>query len=274
MPRPKTQPGNPHNLTLRQHVISKRSIARFAGPEGHVEARRAEKLTKTIRVKPDNGLFCALRLWDERAERGWMKQIEDAFQRLVEQVLSGEIEHIDRDRAQAVTRMYSLWYWRLRQEPPEEPDIQFNGVTGEDLPPDQQERYEKMGVLFLRPGGKMPARHMTGFQLQMKVDQYAHQLREWQWGVIQTRFGEFLMPDVPSHGMIPIEPKVMLAANHSNGTIRKPNLIEINVAFLAHTRRYFFARNLQTALAGVTTKDTMKAVKARDARLAEEAAAG
>ena len=33
-------------------------------------------------AKPNYGIFCAMRAWDQRAERGYMKRIEDEFLRL------------------------------------------------------------------------------------------------------------------------------------------------------------------------------------------------
>ena len=33
-------------------------------------------------AKPNDGIFCAMRAWDQRAERGCMKRIEDEFFRL------------------------------------------------------------------------------------------------------------------------------------------------------------------------------------------------
>ncbi len=198
-----------------------------------------------------------------------MKQIEDRFQALADDVLAGRIEHITGDDGWTITHYFSLWYFRSRQEPPREPDVQFAGITGEQLSQDQEERFEKMHVMFAREGGRMPTRFLNGIQLQTRVDQYAHQvLKSWTWGVIQAKSGEFVLPDVPHHGFIPLTPKVLLAANHPNGTILKSNLIEINVSSLAYTWAYFVARNVQTALAGVTNSAIAKAVKLRDAKLA------
>lgn len=103
----------------------------------------------------------------------------------------------------------------------------------------------------------------------MRVDQYPHQVwKDWTWGVIQAAAGEFLMPDVPHHPFIPLTPKVLLAANQHNGTILEPNLVAINIAFLAYTWTFFIARNIQTAMAGITDRAILKAVKERDARIA------
>jgi hypothetical protein len=228
------------------------------------------RLQKRKRLKPTDEIFVARRVWDERAERGYMKHIEDQFQDLADKVLSGEIEHVSGEHTQIANRFYALWYHRSRVEPTDEIETQMNKVTGENLSKDQQERLEKQHILFVRPGGKIATRHLTAFQLQAKIDLYSQQIKDYTWGVIQTPKGEFVMPDAPSHGLMPIAPNVLLAANHPNGTVLKSNLIKINTAFLAYTRNYFFARNIQIALAGVTMKLIMKAVRERDARIAKD----
>ena len=38
--------------------------------------------SKVRLAKPNDGIFCAMRAWDQRAERGYMKRIEDEFLRL------------------------------------------------------------------------------------------------------------------------------------------------------------------------------------------------
>jgi hypothetical protein len=79
----KPQKGNPHRLTVNQHVYPAWSIERFADTTGKVEVwlRRSDK---TFRASPDNPLFCARRTWDQRAESGYMKAIEDEFQILAD----------------------------------------------------------------------------------------------------------------------------------------------------------------------------------------------
>ena len=88
-----------------------------------------------------------------------------------------------------------------------------------------------------------------------------------RWAVIHALEGEFVMPDVPAHDLMPIAPTV-LAANHPSGMITRSDLISVNTAFLAYTRRYFFGRDLRIALVGVTAAAIQKAVMERDRKIA------
>lgn len=84
----KPQKKNRHLLTVSQHVLPLASIARFADAEGRVSlhdlARRKVRL-----AKPNDNIFCAMRAWDQQAERGYMKRIEDEFQHLASKVIEG-----------------------------------------------------------------------------------------------------------------------------------------------------------------------------------------
>jgi hypothetical protein len=149
--------------------------------------------------------------------------------------------------------------------------------------------------MFTRTGGRTPSRFLTGIRLQVRVDQYAHQIKDWTWGVIQVRDGEFIMPDVPCDGFVPLTTQVVFAAKtladreHEQTKVEqeihgarlegqdlpkneketlKSNLKEINTSFLAYTWRYFLARNIATAMAGISGRDILKAIEVRDARIA------
>jgi hypothetical protein len=74
----KPQKKNRRFLTVNQHVFPLASIARFANTEGRVSLHDLAR-SKVRFPKPDHDIFCAKRAWDQRAERGYMKEIEDEF---------------------------------------------------------------------------------------------------------------------------------------------------------------------------------------------------
>lgn len=254
----KTQPRNPHRLTVKQHFIPRLSIDRFANDMGFVELQLA-KQKEICRASSDHWAFYVRRAWDERAEKGYMKQIEDDFQGIADKILEDETKPIDTDACRIITRFYALWHHRARLRPSSEIDIQMNGIAGEDLSLDDQERYEKLGVGFARKGGKVPTRQLVGVQLQVHTYALARQMEDYSWGVAKTEKGEFVFPDTPHHNFIPLTPKVLLAANNPSGNILKANLKQINIAMLSLTQEFFFARNIATALAGISKAEVTKA---------------
>jgi hypothetical protein len=235
----KPQPGNPHKLTVKQHVIPLRTIERFAASDGMVEVSIGTG-HQVKRLSPDAGIFWTRRAWDQHAERGYMKQIEDRFQPLVDRIVSGELTEIPEESLHDVNQFFSLWYHRSRIQPVDEIETQLNNVTGEMLTKDEQEILESKGVMFVREGGKIATRHITGLQIQARIIANNRDYGARRWGIIHASEGEVVMPDVPAHDLLPITPTILLAANHPSGLITRSNLIEINTEFLAYTRRYFF----------------------------------
>ncbi len=70
--------------------------------------RRPPDKLKELRLKPDAAFFCAMRVWDHGAESGYMKENEDKFQSVAQQVISIRQSLID-DQHDIVTDFFALW---------------------------------------------------------------------------------------------------------------------------------------------------------------------
>jgi hypothetical protein len=239
----RTRPRNPNRLTVNQHVFPLKTMEQFA-QDGRISVRLIVR-DKVQPMKPNNALFCARRAWDQRAEAGYMKQIEDEFQVIIAPIIDGKLEVITPEQKPIIDRMYALWYMRARLRDLEEQEIQLKGIAGDDLTKEQEENLEKNGYMFARKGGKLPARQLNGMQLQMRIDAYARELAAGvtRWGVISAQSGEFIVPDLPSHTIIPLSPRLALVGSAPDGVIVEQNLAEINNAERAASQEYFFARD-------------------------------
>ena len=119
-------------------------------------------------AKPDDDIFCARRAWDQRAERSYMKRIEDEFQILASTVIEGLLSEIGEAEKGVVDHFYALWHMRARHRTLPSQEIKLPGVTGGGgLTRDQEENLEINGYSFMRPDGKFVARQVNGIQLQM-----------------------------------------------------------------------------------------------------------
>lgn len=247
MPRGKTEKtrrGNPNQLTCKQHVFPARSIERFAGEDGRVSVHDL-RTGRDWRPKPRDNLFCARRAWDQRAETGYMKGIEDGFQTVADAVIKGQTSLSTPEQKQAVEAMFALWYMRGRYRELAAQEIKLNGIAGDCLTKEQEENLEVKGYLFARSGGQMPARQLNGLWLQRRIDGFRSDLSSIdRWGVIAPESGEFIVADVPSHGIMPLTPKLALVASSPDGMISVENLALINRASMADSQQYFFARDL------------------------------
>jgi hypothetical protein len=245
IPKPeKTRPQNPNQLTVKQHVFPVRSMQPFVDKSGRVAVfdilRNKTRLARTKDI-----LFCAQRAWDQRAEAGYMKQIEDRFQKIVQPIISGQVNTVAPGQKPAIDSMFALWFMRSRYRRLDAQEIQLFGIPGNDLTKIQEENLESNGYLYARIGGKVPARQLNGVQLQMRVGHYARDLAALTgWGVIHAQSGEFIVPDVPSHTIIPLTPKLALVASVPDGMVLEQNLAEVNSALRASSREYYFSRDL------------------------------
>ena len=182
----KVQKGNKCRLTEQQHVWPKRSIKRFLNAGGRVEV--FDKYTRKQRfAAPSDWIFCAKRVWDQRAETGYMKRIEDSFQKLADGVLSGAVTAIGPEQKRVVDDFYALW--RLRAQARTVPEGELKAasplVTGTVLSKDQEERLESNGYLFVRAGGRVPLRQIIGMQIERQIfHMRTQQLADVQWGLI------------------------------------------------------------------------------------------
>jgi len=240
----KTRRGNPNQLTCKQHVFPARSIERFAGEDGRVSVHDL-RTGRDWRPKPRDKLFCARRAWDQRAETGYMKRIEDEFQTVAKVIIEGQTTLSTPEQRQAVEGLFALWYMRGRYRELAAQEITLNGIEGDDLTKEQEENLEAKGYLFSRRGGRIPARQLNGLWLQRRIDGYRGDLSSiGRWGVITPESGEFLVADVPSHGILPLTPKLALVASSPDGMISVENLALLNRASIADSQYYFFARDL------------------------------
>ncbi len=107
----KPQRGNPHRLTIKQHTFPAASIARLANGEGIVSVYHIRS-GKVLRLPPADQLFCARRNWDQRAEEGHMKEIEDKFQAMAECIIAATFCVIGADGQKIINDFFQLLVFR------------------------------------------------------------------------------------------------------------------------------------------------------------------
>lgn len=237
-----TQKGNPHQLTVKQHIFPNRSISRFCNENDAVDLLMLDHRSRKS-LKPDNAIFCTLRSWDEHTEKALGKGIEDAFQAVVEKILQSE--SIDSEDNLVLNSFYCLYkarrYWSRKEMEDENlglvPEIEFNL--------DEQEELEKANVCFIRPDGTITRRTMRGLMMKMNLLDCRRSMSGVKWGVIKASEGEFLVPDNFPDGCIPVNPRLFLAAGLNSQTIELHTLQEVNSRALSSAEKYLFARDLK-----------------------------
>lgn len=236
----KTTPGNPNRLTKNQHYHSRYCIEKFLNSNNRIEVF----IHKNVEIKqltPEAELFCAMRMWDQRAESGFMLSIENAFHEEIDNPKEiSERNHV------AITEYWALW--KLRFEffyGDHSEDTSLIGVTGDNLTKPQEENIESKHAVFVRDGGIIPARFSNGIRIQQGIDMISASNSTVTWGLLTSTNGEFIVSDNYSElQILPISPTQIFAANHSDFHISKDSLININQESISASKKLYFARSL------------------------------
>jgi len=238
----KPQPGNPYGLALWQHVFPSKSIERFAGSDGSVAVRR-RRTKRQFRLAPEDRFFCAQRAWDQRAEAGYMRRIEDAFQNVADQIIGG-LRTLDCEQSRIVTKFFALWYLRFEQRHRPTPDHFINGITPEHLSRDQEEMLESNWITFVGAGQAIPGRCVAGSQIQINIDQIDAQFKGRRWGVLTASDGEFFVPDTFARmTIVPVTPTICLVWTRQDEIISRKEVSEFNSIARHSAWDYYFARD-------------------------------
>lgn len=236
----KTTHDNPNKLTKDQHYHSRYCIEKFLNSNDRIEVfiRQSAEIKQ---LTPKAELFCAMRMWDQRAESGFMLSIENAFH----EVIDNPKEFSERNHV-AITEYWALWklrfdyFHRDRRE-----NTSLSGITGDNLTKLQEENIESKHGAFIREGGIIPARFSNGIQIQQAIDMISSLNRATTWGLLTSTHGDFVVSDNYSElQILPITPTQVFVAKDSDFHISKDSLIMINRESVAASKKLYFARSL------------------------------
>ncbi|MCO7620161.1 hypothetical protein [Pseudomonas guariconensis] len=242
------QKGNPHQLTINQHTFPKASIDRFTAASGRVQLFFKDK-SKVLPVKPTDQLFCAQRVWDQSAESGYMKAIEDAFQALAGTVVDGRTQRFDLIEQTIISTFYCLWGIRTLHKRQPTQDQRIVGVTGlaQEFTKDDQERLEVGGLSPLRPDLTIAGRFLATPTIYLNLKAEVAAMGDAEWGILRATDGEFVVPDSFTYARaVPISPTLCLWSQTKQPVemLDRDAVAEINQIAIFGSAAYFFARDL------------------------------
>lgn len=242
----KPQKGNPYNLTIQQHTFPAASIIRFVNNAGVVSVYHIRS-GKALSLPPNDQMFCAKRNWDQRAETGYMKKIEDKFQSLAEDVISEAVSVIGTKEKRIIDDFFALLVLRTESKADPLPDQSVPGIIQLEHAPtkDEQELLEKNDIGFIRPNFTIPGRQLRGINIQKNIIRAPKELADTRWGILKTQSGEFIVPDrFAGLNVVPLTPTCCLLSPSQNREISSHELVRINRKAVAVSSEYYFARDL------------------------------
>lgn len=241
----KPQKGNPHGLTVKQHAFPVVSISRFAQSDGCVSVYLI-KQRKEIRLKADDQLFCAKRIWNQGAESGFMKEIEDKYQALAEAVISGGIQTINNEVQSVITDMFAIWNIRVHIQASNINDQKIDVIgVRKQFTKDEQEILEKNNIGFIKPDLTIPSREISAYLIKNNLSEIRNKLSNAQWGILRAREEQFIVPDKSSIvSMLPVSPTICFNLDSNDDVISRKEVAEINSLAIASSNEYYFANDL------------------------------
>ncbi|NTF22756.1 hypothetical protein G6L37_30575 [Agrobacterium rubi] len=241
---------NPHQLTKRQHIIPRKSIARFCNDDGLVRVTRRDGAT--FPAKPENAVFCASRLWEERSENGH-KPIEDNFQEIADAVCNAKLTIIDQRQSDQVTAMFALWTVRSRLVEANATGSGLQAMPGmKGLPQhvnisgwssDDRDQLEKANYVVSDPDGSIPGRMFAWPRMQREINWVCSRGSGMTWGVLHAGEGEFVMPDrYQQPWMFPLSPTILLAAGRGPETLSADAVVRVNSISMSEHRQWILEK--------------------------------
>lgn len=236
------QKGNPHQLTRNQHIFPIASLLRFCDDRGTVEVFRRDG--RAFHCPPENPIFTAQRLWDQQAETGYPRQVEDAFQQAADSIIASQA--VDANNTEAVSNFYALLHLRRRlfEEPLASSPIENFVRISVQYDQDARERLEAHGVTTITNDGRFTSQSLNGLMLLHQL--VKNPIRKWvkTWGIIEAAPDhQFVVADRLVRDLIlPLTPRIVLRGNWPSQTLSPRRTERYNRMTIASAQLYYFRR--------------------------------
>lgn len=235
----KPEKGNPHKFVIKQHFHTAHSIAKFHDVDSKLDVFIKDS-SETLRRHSRSSIFYAKRNWDEKSEKGLMANIEQLFHQEI-----NEIKPFDLRNHSAISEYFMLWKIRYDFHISRMDDAVLNGISGSGLTNEQEENLEIRGCSFVRYGGVVPARFVTGIQIHMQLDINRPGMQNMKWGLLEAKDGEFIVADSYSDlAFFPITPTLAFCAGSQDMQLDKAGVTNANKQSIEKSRVFYFARDL------------------------------
>jgi hypothetical protein len=242
-----TQTGNPHGLTVNQHIFPQFCIKRFSDSSGKVSFYD-KQYNRTSKQYPKNHRFCGQRVWNENQETGFMKSIEDDYLSVINRVYHQVTYQLQPEDHYVITSMFFLWKFRQYRTTNPIPNTRLKGILTNGLSAsftlDQREQAEKVGVTIIDDNGWVNSRDMTGDNIQLQVMHYRNHYKNMRWGVLHSQNAEFLVPDTYDDVLVlPVSPFICFVLNFESALVTDQHVYQINKIAVSKSQKYYFARD-------------------------------
>lgn len=210
-----------------------------------VQAHRIQDKT-TFQASPRNKMFCVNRVWDQRAEQGFGKKIEDSYQSLVERVLVSGTRSLSNKDNEIISMFYALWCFRSTIEKYDDAmSGNLEGITCKNLTAEEKLNLELKHAIYIEEGGVVPMHFKRGRSMQMAIDYFISRNSHLNWFISESRLLEFIVSDNPrGEFIIPFTPSLCFICMFNVPVLSSEEVSRLNMNAIMRSKSYYFARNL------------------------------
>lgn len=196
-------------------------------------------------MKPDNKIFCTKRTWDQRAEHGWMKSIEDEFN----ESLRNYYDNNKPVSNYVVTKYFLLWVVRSHYASRDNEDVELAGVSPTQLSKTEEEVLERKWCSYVGKSGKLKSRFSVSLSAQIEHDKLCSEYSDIKWGTLNSEGRPFLLPKFASpHGVLPVTPLLALSRQYGSMRISDESVYNINKQVFESEKELVISTNIGDAL--------------------------
>lgn len=210
----KISKGNPFRLTKEQHFIPKASIERFTSNDKIIIKQLKTKNKKTVQVNSNDDIFKVKRLWSQFAESGYMKEIEEKFQKLVDLIISNNVK-LTKKENEIIWEMFLLWKHRTNI-------IEFNSINkinnckiseikGDVYSNLEKEKLESLELSYINEDAEIIARDYIANMILLLIYSEYEIVKEYEWQIVKFSTDSLIFPSNPCDlAILPINPNTCL----------------------------------------------------------------
>lgn len=241
------QKGNPYRLT-------KEHIKRFENKNKKVYCKSLKsKNSKTVEINSNDSIFKVQRLWSEFSEKGYMKDIEDKFNRLVDNILDEKIKKFTAEQSRIIYDMYTLWERRIYHIDDfiTNPNLntKLHGINGDNYTVDEKEKIESLHMTVINENGEISNRDLIGTQIQLFILNSPYLKIEW-W-ILKSNNQKIFMPSNPfmdncdksSTIIFPISPFYCLVPTNIFQIINDDDVNTLNNIMIKNSIFFYFSKD-------------------------------
>jgi hypothetical protein len=236
-------------LVKNQHTLPFKSIKRFINNKGNVQVF-LKNTDNNFPAKPDNEVFCLTRVWDQRSEQGYGKDIEDNFQKLVDSVLSNSIKSLTSNEHKIVTTFYLLWCLRTTVKDYDHlAKGKLNSVSGHELSEQEKLDIELQHSYYVEQDGNVPKHFKRGRSMEMAIGSFIKRNPSLQWYLCKSPEVDLIVSDSPAgEYIVPITPSLCFYCNFDYKNLTIEQAVKLNLNSIARANKYYFANDISRCI--------------------------